>query len=156
MKSSFPLLVSMLCASVAFAEPPAPPSPQAQSAVEELVNAQLLLPLKRAESKRSRFSRAAPVPVQRRVRVLDALASTDMRGKEFVRFAIDERRSFDEHGPWRKESVVGCAYLSEQQVFVQRGEAFLPARSMLGKDDKARPGVCRPAPAGAGQIVSAR
>jgi hypothetical protein len=114
------------------------------------VNKQLVLPLKKAESRRSRFSRAAPVPVQRRVRVLDTAAHTDSRGKEFVRFAIDERRAWDEKSPWEKDSVTGCAYLQEHEVFVQHGEAFVPATSLLGRDAKERPGVCHAVADGAG------
>jgi hypothetical protein len=155
MKSWLPLLSSMLCVSVALAEPPAPPATKSQSAAAELVHAQLLTPLKKAEAKRSRFSRAAPVAVQRRVRVLDAVALTDTRGKAFVRFAIDERRSRNEQSPWRKDSVVGCAYLTERALFVRRGEAYVPAESLLGKDDEARPDVCRAAPQDSAQIASA-
>jgi hypothetical protein len=155
MKSSLPLLISMLCTSVALAEPPAPPATKTQSAAAELVNAQLLVPLKKVESKRSRFSRAAPVAVQRRVRVLDAVALTDTRGKSFVRFAIDERRSLNEQAPWRRDSVLGCAYLNERELFVRRGEAYLPAQSMLGKEEKERADVCRAAPEGSAQIASA-
>ena len=151
MKRLLPLLASVLCVSVALAEPPA--AAPAKTAASELVNAQVLVPLQRSEAKRSRFSRAAPVPVQRRVRVIDPTALTDSRGKDFVRFAIDERRAFGERGTWHEDSVVGCAYVNEQQVFVRRGAAYLPARSLLGKDDKEQPGVCLPAPAGAGQLA---
>ncbi len=146
----------MLCANMAHAEPPAPPSTtEIGSAVSELVDKQLLTPLKKVDSKRRRFSRAAPVPVQRRIRVLDTVAVTDVRGKQFVRFAIDTRRSFDEHGSWQQDSVVGCAYLNERQVFVRHGDAYRPARSLLGEDQKERPGVCRATADGVGQVASA-
>lgn len=154
MKRWLPLLSSMLCVSVALAEPPAPAS-ATQRAVARLVDEQLVMPLKKVEAKRSRFSRAAPVAVQRRVRVLDAVALTDVRGKAFVRFAIDERRSWNEQAPWRKDSVVGCAYLGERELFVRRGQAYLPAGSMLGEDGKEQPDACRAATAGTAQIASA-
>jgi hypothetical protein len=153
---SLPFLVLMLCASVAFAEPPAPPSTEAQAAAAELVDKQLLAPLKKAESKRARYSRAAPAPVQRRVRVLDTVTRNDVHGRPFVRFAVDERRGWDEKGAWRSDRVLGCAYLNEREVFVQRGDAYLPARSMLGKDAAERSDVCRAAPQAGAQLASAR
>ena len=58
MKKSSLFLLSMLCASVALAEPPAP-APAAKQDAAALVNQQLVQPLKQAEARRSRFSRAA-------------------------------------------------------------------------------------------------
>jgi hypothetical protein len=142
MKRLLPLVVSVLCVSSALAEPPAAAP---AGAAAELVNALLLVPLQRAEAKRSRFSRAAPVALERRVRVLDGAVVADVHGKSFVRFAIDERRFGREEGAWRRESVSGCAYLNEREVFVRRGDKYLPARSLLGKDAKERPGACRAA-----------
>jgi hypothetical protein len=153
MKSSLAFLISMLCINLALAEPPASPSTKTQTAASELVHKELLAPLKKVESKRSRFSRAAPVQVQRRVRVLDAEALTDVRGKQFVRFAIDERRPWSGHS-WQQDSVFGCAYLDEREVFVRRGQAYLPARSMLGDDEEERADVCRAAPESAAQVSS--
>ena len=124
-------------------------------AAAELVNEQLVAPRRGAESKRSAFSRVKAVPVQRRVRVLDAQALTDARGKQFVRFAIDERRGWDEQDPWQRDRVSGCAYLAEQKVYVRRGQVYFTAASTLGKAAKEQPGVCRPAAEGAGQIASA-
>lgn len=149
---SLPFLISFLFTSAAFAEPP---STQPQSAVSELVTKQLLAPLKKAESRRSRFSRAAPVAVERRVRVLDTVALTDRNGREFLRFAIDERRPWDAPGAWAMDSVVGCAYPSERAVFVRRGEAYRPARSMLGHEDTTQPDACRAAPKDGSQIATA-
>jgi hypothetical protein len=86
--------------------------------------------------------------------VLDAVALTDARGKEFVRFAIDERRSWENEGVWHEDKVLGCAYLNEREVFVQRGSAYFAARSMLGQREKEQAGVCRAAPQAGAQIVS--
>lgn len=155
MKSSLLFLVLTLCASVSLAEPPVAPANKVQDAAAALVNKQLVAPLKRAEGKRNRFSRAAPVAVLRRVRVLDAVASRDLRGAEFVRFAIDVRRGWDEQGVWQKDSLIGCAYLNEREVFVQRGAAYMPARSLLGEQYEERPGVCRAAPEGVVQVAKA-
>jgi hypothetical protein len=141
MKRWSPFVLSMLCVSVALAEPP--PANQTQKAVADLVNKELLAPMKKIESKRKRFSRAMPVPVERRVRVLDTEPTTDARGKAFVRFAIDERHSWHEEGKWTADRMLGCAYASEGEVFVQQGEAYTPARSMLGKSGGKRSDVCQ-------------
>lgn len=155
MKSSLPFLVLTLWASLSLAEPPVAPASKTQDAAAALVDKQLVAPLKKAESRRSRFSRAAPTPVQRRVRVLDSVALTDSRGQEFVRFAIDVRRGWNDKGQWQHDSVVGCAYLKAAEVYVQHGAAYLHARSMLGKDRKEHAAVCRAAAAGPVQIVTA-
>ena len=151
---SLPFLALMLCARTAFAEPPAPPATEGQAAVTELVDKQLLAPLKKAESRRARYSRAAPAPVTRRVRVLDSVALTDARGRQFVRFAVDERRGWDERNAWRSDRMLGCAYPNEHEVFVKRDDAFLPARAMLGKDVEERSDVCRAAAPAATTLAS--
>jgi hypothetical protein len=154
MKNSLLLLLSMLCASAALAEPPVTPSTTTQKATTALVEKQLLMPLEKAQSRRRRFSRAAPVAVQRRVRVLDSVAKTDVRGKGFVRFAVDQRYGRNENATWEQDALLGCAYLEESKVFVQRGDDFLPASSMLGGDEKARTDVCRTAPTQAAEVAS--
>jgi hypothetical protein len=155
MKNSFPFLVWMLCASAALAEPPVAPLNESQNAAAELVNKQLLLPLQKAESKRKRFSRAAPAPVERRVRVLDTEGQLDARGKQFVRFAIDVRHAWDERGAWQRDSVLGCAYPSEREVFVQQGRGYRAARSLLGQREKEQANVCRLAHDGATPLAKA-
>lgn len=154
MKQWLPFLVSMLCASVALAEPPAPPPTTTQQA-SSLVHKKLLQPLKKAESKRKRYSRAAPVAKERRVRVLDAVAQTDVHGKAFVRFAVDVRHPWDEGEAWKRDALLGCVYVDRKEVFVQRGEDYFPASSALGGDDQARPGVCRAAPGDGVQVANA-
>jgi hypothetical protein len=151
-KKSLPFLILTLCASAALAEPPPAPADNAAAA---LVNEQLVKPMQKAESKRSRFSRAMPVPVQRRVRVLDTVAQTDASGKQFVRFALDVRRPFDEEGKW-EHSLAGCAYPSDGKVFVQQGEAYVSPKAMLHGNQKDQPGVCRAAPVVAVQVAVAR
>jgi hypothetical protein len=130
---------------VAFAEPPIPASAPNERAAA-LVEKELLAPLRKSESKRSRFSRAAPVAIGRRVRVLDALAQADARGKNFVRFAIDVRHPFDETGAWEQNAMVGCAYLDEAQVFVKRGEGYVTAKGALNGQGKVAAAVCVAAP----------
>jgi hypothetical protein len=155
MKNSLPFLALTLCANLAVAEPPASTATPTQKAASTLVEKQLLRPLKKAEARRSRFSRAAPVPVVRRVRVLDTVAQADARGKTFVRFAIDVHRRGAEDGAWSHDAVVGCAYLDERKVFVQSDDAYLPARSLLGEEVTAQPDVCRAAASADAQLARA-
>ena len=146
MKYSLPCLLSMLCASsLALAEPPNAEATKAQQAATSLVRKKLVRPLAKRTSKRKMFSRVAPVPTERRVRVLDATPQADARGRRFVRFAVDTRRGWDDEGRWKQGAIVGCVYPDSGQVFVQEGDEFHPARSALGKDTKPRAVVCRPA-----------
>lgn len=136
MKRSLPFIVSMLFASSSLAEPGAAPK-----AAGALVDSELVVPLKKAEAKRARFSRAMPTPTERRVRVLDGSA-TDARGREFLRFAIDLRRPWSEHGGWQRDGLVGCVYLGSREVFVKVEDRYVPAKELLGRQGKAAPGVC--------------
>ena len=140
MKRWLSLLLVTLCTSAAFAEAPT------SSLVEALVKEQYLTPLSAGEGKRKRFSRAAPPPLARRVRVLDAeRVVLDSRGKQFVRFAVDVRHAWDEDGVWQEASLTGCAYLDERQVFLFDGEEYRAASAMVGKrqKEKQKPaGVC--------------
>jgi hypothetical protein len=148
MKSWLSFLALMLCASVARAEPPlpvAPPQTESQKRASELVGQELVSPLRKSDKKRARFSRAMVPPAERRVRVLDQQAQTDARGKEFLRFAIDERAAWRGEREWLEDSVLGCVYLEEAQVYVQAGDSYVHARSKLGKRAKAEDGVCRSA-----------
>jgi hypothetical protein len=99
--------------------------------------------MRKSESRRKSFSRAMPAPVARRVRVLDSEALTDARGRQFLRFAIDVRRGFGEQGEWEKDSMLGCAYTNEREVYVQDGGGYYAARALLGAGGKARVDVCR-------------
>jgi hypothetical protein len=140
----------MLLVSAAVAE-----VPSTEGQVTELVQTQLLRPLYKAQSKRKMFSRAAPTPLERRVRVLDTTAQTDSRGKQFMRFAVDQRYALDEESAWQPDSIVGCAYPGDGKVFVKNGDDYLPARSLLGGDHKARPDVCRAVSAAQGTAQTA-
>ena len=151
MKKSSLVLLSMLCADTAFAEPPA------GKAAEALVQKQVVEPLKKADAKRSKFSRAAPPPKARRVRVLDTVAQADARGKHFVRFAIDVRHRYSEDGEWALEAYLGCVYVDQRAVFLQQGSDYQTARAWLAGGDEVDSDACRPAPADAVQAaISAR
>lgn len=139
MKRSLPFLLLTLWASAALAQ-----AREFQPAVvESLVRRTLLQPVAKAESKRKRFSRMAPVSVERRVRVLDAIALTDARGHHFVRFAVDARSRLDDDLAWTSGAFTGCVYPDQRKVFVQQGEGYVPATDL---SDDAQPVVCRPAP----------
>lgn len=155
MKRSLGFLALMLCASAALAQSPTPLSSETKKAVSALVREQLLKPLGRVQAKRSVFSRVAPMPVARRVRVLDAVAYTDARGKTFVRFAIDTRDARGERDSWENDAIVGCVYPHGRKVFVQSGDEFLPASSVLGGDHAPQADVCRAAPVAAVQLAVA-
>lgn len=144
MKRWLPFLISILCASAALAEPPVLTA-EAHKHVSALVHEHLVKPMKRADSKRSRFSRGVSMPLERRVRVL--ASHTDVTGKHFVRFAIDARPAGSEgNDDWDRDQLIGCVYVSESQVFVQRGNQYLAADSMLDGDDEPHATACRPAP----------
>jgi hypothetical protein len=105
------------------------------------VEAVILKPL--AERAGSRFSRSRPPPHERRVRVTQTTVTRDKQGREFVPFAIDVRFG----GDWQENDIVGCAYRSSGNLYVQRGDAYFPAAFLLGKDVAAVPGACQAAPA---------
>lgn len=148
MKSWFPFLASMLCASVALADPLPPLSREQRQDVSALIDKQLLAPMAKRASRRSKFSRAAPPPVVRRVRVQEALL-TDVHGDQFVRFSIDQRYAGDEEGDWSKDRHVGCVYPDQRKIFIESEGSYLPARVMLGQAADAQPDVCVPVPLGA-------
>jgi hypothetical protein len=106
----------------------------------ERVQAGLVKPL--AEREANSFSRARPAPRERRVRVLSANLSRDKNGRGFVPFAIDVR-----FGDKWQEDILGCAYQSNGDLFVKRGDAYRPAAFLLGKNVDPVPGVCQAAPA---------
>lgn len=147
------LVLLLLCTNVAWADPPSA-APVAPQNVTALVQELLIGPLTKAQSKRKRFSRAMPTAVSRRVRVL--AVHTDVRGQQFVRFAVDERIAWDDQAPWDADAMVGCAYPERRLVFVRRGNQYLPASSAVGDNTAPVPVVCRPAPAAQAQIASAQ
>lgn len=100
----------------------------------------LLKPLASRENERSKFSRAAPVPLERRVRVLESALKEDARGLQFATFALDSRWP---GGEW-SQATVGCIYPKDGAIYVQRGEAYRAAAVLLGKKTENPPEtVCR-------------
>jgi hypothetical protein len=98
-----------------------------------------------ADQEGSRFSRSRPAPHERRVRVTQATASVDKRGRSYLTFAIDVRYGNE----WHENDIVGCAYRSSGELFVKRGDQYRPAAFLLGKNLAAVAGVCEAAPASA-------
>jgi hypothetical protein len=111
--------------------------------VQRRVEDALLKPLADREAKASAFSRARPMPRERRVRVIETTATIDRGGRAFLSFAIDIRRFGDDE--WH-EDIVGCAYTKSGDLFVKRGDAYRPASFLLGKKVDPVAGVCQAAP----------
>lgn len=151
MKKLSLVLLSMLCTNVAFAEPPS----KTREAASALVEKQVVQPLKKADARRSKFSRAAPPPKARRVRVLDKVAMSDVNGKQFVRFAVDVKHRFSEDGEWSQGAFLGCVYVDEKKVFVEQGASFVPASDVLNGDGEPQDDVCLAAPEDAVQVAAA-
>ena len=107
-----------------------------------LVNEKLIQPLAAKDSDRSKFSRARPMPSERRVRIVDATPQTDAAGSSFFTFAIDERHGWadaKDEASWNKATMTGCVYVDRKEVFIKRGNAFHPASAAVGKKTKAAP-----------------
>lgn len=120
------------------------------SSPQAIVEAKLLVPLQNKDAKRPKFSRAAPPPAARRVRILDGGPQADAKGQSFVAFVIDEAHSFSSAGQeipeesWRKEAFVGCVYPQKGEVFVKMGETSYPASVLWGSSESAAPAeVCK-------------
>jgi hypothetical protein len=96
-----------------------------------------------AERDVSRFSRARPMPSERRIRVLRDTATNDKSGHPFVPFAIDIRFP---GGDWHNDDIVGCAYVGKGDLYVRRGDGYRPAAFLFGKNVDAVAGVCEAAP----------
>jgi hypothetical protein len=154
MRKSSLVLLSMLCANVAFAEPPAPIPAKTREAASALVNKEIVQRLKKSDTKRSKFSRAAPPPRARRVRVIDSVARVDVHGKQFVRFAIDVHHRFAEDDEWAIDAFLGCVYFDDKKVFLEQGSDYLPASSAIDGDGDPQPDVCRTAPEGGAELAA--
>jgi hypothetical protein len=115
------------------------PATKAQARVEE----GLLKPLAESEGARSRFSRARPIPRERRVRITQATPTLDKSGRAFMTFAVDIRWGGDE---WRENDIVGCVCTSNGSLFVKRGEEWRPGAFLLGKPGDPVQGVCQAPP----------
>jgi hypothetical protein len=111
---------------------------------QHLVESNLVKPLADFEAQSSRFSRARPLPRERRVRALQTAVTPDKDGRTFVPFAIDVRFG---GGEWVTGDIVGCAYTGSGNLYVKRGDDFRPASFLLGKNEAPVAGVCVAGPA---------
>jgi hypothetical protein len=99
----------------------------------------LLKPLAKKESQRSRFSRAEPVPKERRPRAVGDELQRDARDRAFFTFAVDVR--YGDGGEWR-EDMTGCVYRASGAIYVSIGDEYFPSDYLLGKRSEAVKGVC--------------
>ncbi|MEM9695619.1 MAG: hypothetical protein AAGA56_23955 [Myxococcota bacterium] len=129
MKRLILLLAFCLVASPALAD-------SKTSWAEQRVTNGLVRPLQAKERSGSRFSRRAPTPRERRVRILDTQA--DKQGREFASYVIESR-----FGKRWRQSYTGCVYREAGSIFVAIGKQYRPAAFVLGKRVKAVPGACR-------------
>jgi hypothetical protein len=107
--------------------------------VRRRVQEGLVKPLAKQDEGRSRFSRGRPPPRERRVRVIQASAMLDGRGRAFVPYAVDVRFG---SGEWQQDDIVGCAYRETGELFVKNGNEYRPAAFLLGKDVSPVAGAC--------------
>lgn len=114
--------------------PAAAATPEAHAA-GKVVERVMLVPLASKESSRSRFSRAAPMAVTRRVRVLDPVAHKDEKGGEYLTFAVDASYGLfaREDAQWRKNVFLGCVYPRSGEVFLRTGADLRSSDYLLGK-----------------------
>lgn len=120
------------------------------SAPEKAIQEQLIEPLQKKEAKRPRFSRAAPPPSARRIRILETTPETDAKGRPFLAFAIDESRSAvakldpdSADADWRKDAITGCLYPNSKEIWVKLGETYYASNVLLGSSATATAdGVC--------------
>lgn len=122
-------LFSSLCTS-AFAEPPNAKAETKTDPIVALVTKAYVKPIQAREAKRSRYSRVAMPPAERRVKVVDT--KTDATGAAFTTFVVEERYAIDPESQW-SEAQTGCAYPSTGAVFVKLGDKLRAAEFFLGK-----------------------
>jgi len=131
----FAFAPTLLALPVAAEEPHAADAKSAAALVQRV----LIKPLAAKEDDQSRFSRARMPAQERRVRILDEELRKDASGGSFVIFAVDARHGMlppnDDTG-WRRDAIVGCAYVDRGEVFVKSGERYRPAAFLLGKNLK--------------------
>ena len=99
-------------------------------AVATVVSA-VLTPLAHRDERRSKFSRAALPPSQRRARATGS-PQRDATGLAFVPVTVEARYGLMPDDRWRME-VTGCVYVATQEVFIKRGGQHRPAAFLLGK-----------------------
>ena len=118
--------------------------PRASETPESLIQHNLLAPLAAREKGRSRYSRAGPPAVERRLRMLDETPIADAKGARFQTFTVDARYGLGK-GTWDKGEITGCVYPASGEVYVKVGNGYRGAGVLLGKNMPVMPPhVCRP------------
>lgn len=101
------------------------------STTKALVERQLLERMQERDSRASRFTRALPVPMERRVRILDSSPQLDARAARFLRVAIDERPRLLAAAPWQVNMLTGCAYPGSDEVYLHINGQWRPAEVLV-------------------------
>jgi len=105
------------------------------------VQSGLLQKLKAQDGERSKFSRGAQPPRERRARVVSADLSRDAKGRGFLLYEVDVR-----YGDTWETQLRGCVYEKTGNLFVSVGEEYRPVAFLFGEDVAAVPGVCEAQP----------
>lgn len=101
----------------------------------------LLQKLKAQDGERSKFSRGAQPPRERRARVVSAELSRDQKGRGFMLYEVDVR-----YGDSWETQLRGCVYEKTGSIYVNIGDEHRPAAFLFGEDVAAVPGACEAAP----------
>lgn len=108
------------------------------------VQSGLLQKLKAQDGERSKFSRGAQPPRERRARIVSSEPSRDAKGRGFLLYEVDAR-----YGDTWETQLRGCVYEKSGNIFVVVGAEHRPVAFLFGEDVAAVPGVCESAsPAG--------
>ena len=137
-------LRSLVCTAVALALVPSLAWAEESLAqwAQRRVDEGIVRPLAEKSAQRSKFSRAARAPIERRARITRTSPLVDKRGREFLPFAIDVRFGSD----WREDQTLGCVYRHSGELFVKNADEYRPAAYLLGKNVGPVAGVCEAAP----------
>jgi hypothetical protein len=126
-----------LLSASAFADP-SNAAPTKTDPIVALVTKAYVKPMQAREAQRSRYSRVAMPPAERRVKVVDT--QTDASGVAFTNFVVEQRFAFDPDAKWTKAET-GCAYASTGAVFLKVGEKLRAAEFFLGKKPADPPAI---------------
>lgn len=101
------------------------------------VDSGLIKKLKAQDGERSKFSRGAQPPRERRARVVSTELSRDQKGRGFLLYEVDVL-----YGDTWETQLRGCVYEKTGNIFVSVGEEHRPAAFLFGEDVAAVPGAC--------------
>ncbi len=105
------------------------------------VQSGLIRKLEAQDGERSKFSRGAQPPRERRARIVSSELSRDAKGRGFLLYEVDVL-----YGDTWETQLRGCVYEKTGNLFVAVGEEHRPVAFLFGEDVAAAPGVCESAP----------